>query len=44
MADLDQAIKLKPELTEAWYNRGTALLTVHEYGRGIADLDEAILG
>ena len=42
IADFDQVIRLKPDATEAWYNRVTALVAAHKYDHGIADLSEAI--
>jgi tetratricopeptide (TPR) repeat protein len=43
MADLTTAIGLKPDLMEAWYNRGNALLlNLQRYDDAISDLNEAI--
>jgi tetratricopeptide (TPR) repeat protein len=42
IADYDQAIKLKPDFAEAYYNRGTAYTHKGDYGRAIADFDQVI--
>jgi len=42
IANYDQAIKLKPDLVGAYYNRGIAYYDKGEYDRAIADYDQAI--
>jgi tetratricopeptide (TPR) repeat protein len=40
--DYDQAIKLKPDLAEAFNNRGTALIKQGKYVEAVKDYDQAI--
>jgi tetratricopeptide (TPR) repeat protein len=42
IADLDEAIKLKPDLYEAYYNRGLAYAGGEQYDLMIADFSKAI--
>ncbi|NDA09119.1 MAG: tetratricopeptide repeat protein [Alphaproteobacteria bacterium] len=42
IADYDEAIRLNPELAEAFNNRGNAKSTLEDYQGAIADYDEAI--
>jgi tetratricopeptide (TPR) repeat protein len=43
MSDLNSAINLRPDLMEAWYNRGNAqLIHLHRFEGAIADFDEVI--
>ena len=40
--DYSEAIKLKPGLADAWYNRGVAYYTEDNYDQAIKDFSEAI--
>jgi len=40
--DFDQAIRLKPDYTEAFVNRGVAYYDKGQFGRAIEDYDQAI--
>ena len=42
VADYDQAIRLNPQYTEAYYNRGTAKSMLGRHQEAIADYNEAI--
>ena len=42
ISDFTTAIHLKPDLIEAWYNRGTTLTHLRRYENAIADFTEAI--
>jgi tetratricopeptide (TPR) repeat protein len=42
IAEYNEAIRLDPKLSAAFYNRGTAYLHKGDHDRGIADFDEAI--
>lgn len=42
IADLDEAIKLKPDYPEAYFNRGAAKGSLERYEEAITDFDEAI--
>jgi tetratricopeptide (TPR) repeat protein len=42
IANYDQAVKLKPDYAEAYYNRGIAYGSKGEYDRAIADFDQAL--
>ncbi len=40
--DLSEAIRLNPNLADAYYNRGLIYLDLGKYDEGLADFDEAI--
>jgi len=42
LRDYTTAITLKPDMIEAWYDRGTTLTHLRRYERAIADFSEAI--
>ena len=42
LADFDRALKLKPDMGDAYASRGTAWLKKKDYARALADLDRAI--
>ncbi len=42
IASYDQALKLKPDLHEAWYNRGTVLRNLGRNEEAIASYDQAL--
>ena len=42
IANYDQALKLKPDYADAYYNRGNAYADKAEYDRAIADYDQAL--
>ena len=42
IADLNEAIKLKPDYADAYCNRGIAYNNSGEFDKAIADLNEAI--
>ena len=42
ISHFDEAIRIRPNLAEAWYNRGIAKGMKGEYDKAIADFDEAI--
>jgi tetratricopeptide (TPR) repeat protein len=42
IASYDQAVKIKPDLHEAWYNRGISLSKLGQYEAAIASYDQAV--
>lgn len=42
IANYDRAIQLKPDYTEAYYNRGGSNIALEEYGDAIEDFNQAI--
>ena len=42
IADLDQAIRLKPDFADAYFSRGLAYSDKGDYDRAITDFDQAI--
>ena len=42
IADYDQAVKLNPELTQAYNNRGAALKAKLEYAKAVENYNEAV--
>jgi tetratricopeptide (TPR) repeat protein len=42
LADYTQAIELKPDFAEAWWDRAQAYLDLHQYDKAVADYSKAI--
>jgi tetratricopeptide (TPR) repeat protein len=42
IASYDEAVKIKPDYHQAWYNRGNALRNLGQFEEAVASYDEAM--